>query len=221
MKYLKILGYLFGIAIVSLLYFLPDLFFPAGLTYGFAIAVYTKVCSKNVAGCTAIYWCEIANITSFTITSGEISAVTPATGKKFLKAGGDIDTIKRIQTGVGTPGGANISYTHRVEVAFSKPSTALNTLLNALADASPCGIYAIVTDGNGTSWLVGYNATDGNKRPLRLVQDNVDSGFSPAEDANKHLLALETVSGYVCLPFDSSLSAAILGGTATAFITYS
>ena len=219
MKYLKILGYLFGIAIVSLLYFAPDLFFPSGLVYGFAIAVYTKACSKNVAGCTALYWCEIANITSFTITSGEISAVTVATGKKFLKAGGDIDTIKRIQEGTGTPGGANISYRQRVEVAFSKPSTALNTLLNSLADASPCGIYAIVTDGNGTSWLVGYNATDTNKRPLRLVQDNLDSGFSPAEDANKNMVALETVSGYVCLPFDSTQNTAIAGGSA-AYITY-
>lgn len=218
-KYLKILSYLIGIAIISLLYFLPDLFFPAGITYGFAIAVYTKVCSKNVAGCTAIYWCEIANITSFTVTANEISAVTPATGKKFLKAGGNIDTIKRIQEGVGTPGGANMSYKHRVEVTFTKPSTALNILLNAVADASPCGMYAIVTDGNGTSWLVGYNVTDGNKRPLRLVQDNMDSGFSPAEDANKHIVAIETVSGYVCLPFDATQNTAISGGTAT-YITY-
>jgi len=208
-----ILSILFLLALI----FVPDLVLPSGLSFG-AIVVYTKVCAKNVSGNSAIYWCEIGNITSFTITTGEISAVTVATGKKFFKATAEIDTIIRTEEGVGTP--SNISYKHRVECKFNKPSTALNTLRNSLADASPCGIYAIVTDGNGTSWLVGYNATDTNKRPLRLVTDSVNSGAAPADaEGNRLTIALETDSGYVCLPFDATNNGTISGGTA-AFITY-
>ena len=215
-KTLNILYWVFGFAVIVAIFAIPELF-PAGVIYG-AIAVYTKACTKNVSGNSALYWCEVANITSFTITTGEISAVTPATGKKFFKAGAEIDTIIRTEEGVGTI--SNISYKHRIEAKFNKPSTALNTLRNSLADASPCGILAIVTDSNGTSWLVGYNATDGKNRPLRLVTDSVTSGAVPSEaEGSKLLIALETENGYVCLPFDSTLGGQISGGTAT-FITY-
>lgn len=211
-----IIGILSIVFLLALI-FVPDLVLPSGLSFG-AIAVYTKVCAKNVSGNTALYWCEISNITSFTITAGEISTVTVATGKKFLKADAEIDTIDRTEVETGT--GSNLSIKHTVMAKFNKPSTALNTLRNSLADASPCGIYAIVTDGNGTSWLVGYNATDTNKRPLRLISGTVNSGLTPADaEGNRYSITLETDNGYVCLPFDATNNGTIKGGTA-AFITY-
>lgn len=184
-----------------------------------AIAAFTKACSKNVGGNSAVYLTEASNVTAVTVSSGEITAaLTMASGKTFHEVQADLDSVVHTQEGAGTQ--QNIAYTHRVEMKFAKPSLALNTLRDSLANASPCGILAIVTDGNGTSWLVGYNATDGTNRALFLVTDSLNSGAEPAEDGAQAItIALECQSGYLSLPFDSTIGATITGGTA-AFITY-
>lgn len=183
-----------------------------------AIAVYTKTCAKNVGGNSAVYLTEAANIATITVTAGEISALTMDTGKTFHEIQSDLDSIVHTQEGEGTRN--NIAYTHRVEMKFSKPSVTLNTLRDELAAASACGILAIVTDGNGTSWLIGYNETDSYNRPLYLSNDSLNSGAEPNEDGSQLVtIALEGSSGYLSIPFDSTLGGNITGGTAP-FITY-
>ena len=183
-----------------------------------AIASYSKACSKNVGGNSAVYVTEATNLSSATVTAGEISAVTMATGKTFQEVQADLDSVVHTQEGAGSQN--NISYTHRVEMRFAKPSTELNTLRDSLADASPCGILCIVQDGNGESWLVGYNATDLTNRALYLATDSLNSGTEPAEeDSQAVTVALECQSGYLSLPFYDTLKASISGGSAT-FITY-
>jgi hypothetical protein len=212
-----ILGFaILAISIAGILH--PESLLPAGITGAFAIAVFQRACAKNVGGNATLFWTEMASMTSFSVTSGEISAVTPNAAARFMEAQGDIDSIMRKETGEGM--GNNIKYLHRLEVKFQKPSKELNTLRNALADASPCGILAIVQDNNGKCWLMGWNQTDLKLRGLRLKQDVIESGAKPSDEANQCMIALETESGYVCLPFDATLSAAILGKTATAFITF-
>jgi len=214
-----ILGFLIlAIAIAGIIS--PESLLPAGISGAFAIAVFNRTCSKNVGGNATVFWTEMASMTSFTVTGGEISAVTPNATARFMEAQGDIDTIIRKETGEGV--GNNIKYVHRLEVKFQKPSTTLNTLRNSLADASPCGILAIVQDNNGKFWLMGWNQTDLKLRGLRLKNDTIESGAKPSDDANQCTIALETESGYVCLPFDATLTTAILtkAAGATAFITF-
>jgi hypothetical protein len=184
-----------------------------------AIAAYTKACSKNVGGNSACYVTEAANLTTVTVTSGEISAALTMSGTEtFHEVQADLDSVLHTQEGEGSQ--SNIAYTHRVEMKFAKPSVELNTLRNSLADASACGILAIVTDGNGKSWLVGYNETDGTNRALYLANDSLNSGAEPAEDDGQAItVALECQSGYLSLPFDATIGATITGGSA-AFITY-
>lgn len=183
-----------------------------------AIAVFSKVCEKNVGGNSAVYLAEAPNLGTITITSGEISAVAMASGKTFHQAEHDLDGAKHTQEGAGTPN--NISYTHKVEMFFAKPSTLLNTFRDSLAAASPCGIVAIVRDGNGKCWMVGYNATDGTNRALRLVTDSMDSGNTPTDEAGQRVtITLQAISGYLSLPLDATLQAAVIAGTAT-FITF-
>jgi len=184
-----------------------------------AIAAYTKACSKNVGGNSAVYLTEATNVSAVTVTSGEISAAITMDGTTtFHEVQADLDSVIHTQEGTGTQ--SNISYTHRVEMRFAKPSVSLNTLRDSLADGSPCGLVAIVTDANGTSWLVGYNETDGTNRALYLAQDSLNSGAEPAEEDGQAItVALECQSGYLSLPFDSTIGATITGGTA-AFITY-
>lgn len=184
------------------------------------IAVFARVCAKNVAGNSAVYITEAANLTAVTVSSGEITAALTMNGATtFKKIGADIDSIRRVEEEEGM--GANIKITHRIEMKFSKASKELNTLRTALHDASPCGLIAIVTDGNGRSWLVGWNQSDTNTRGLKYRSGNLDSGVEPAqEDGNVLSMVLEGTSGYVAIPFDATIGATITGGSA-AFITYS
>ena len=187
-----------------------------GVTYAMAIAVYTKVCEKNVSGNARVFVAEMSGITSITVTSGEITAITATTAFKESQA--DIDSLIRTEVATGTR--SNISYLHRVEMKFAGPDLALNTFRNSLADASPCGMAAIVQDSNGECWLVGWNDTDTTSRGLFLVQDDTNSGALPSdEDAQNVTIALETLSGYLDLPFDSTITATIIGDTAP-FIDY-
>ncbi len=183
-----------------------------------AINVYSKTCSKNVGGNSAVFLTEAGNLASVTVTAGEISAISMTASETFHEAEADLDGILHTQEGAGNAN--NIAYTHRIEMYFAKPSATLNAFRDALADASPCGILAIIQDGNGNCWLVGYNATDGVKRSLRLVQNGMNSGNAPTdEDSQRVTVALEGISGYLSLPFDSTIAATIIGGTAN-FITY-
>lgn len=183
-----------------------------------AIAAFARTCGKNVTGNSAVYFTEKDNVATIAVTSGEISTITMESGVTFHQADVDIDTLIRTQEGEGVSG--NVKYTHRIEMKFSNLDANLNSFRDEIAAASVCGILAIVTDGNGNSWLVGYNETDAFTRPLRLVQDSDTTGAEPGEeDAGLATIALETQSGYLDLPFDDTLKAEISGGTAT-YITY-
>jgi hypothetical protein len=218
MKKIAILAALMTIAILALIaVFSPEAASVSGLSLA-AIAAFARTCGKNVTGNSSVYFTEKDNVSSVTVTAGEISAVTMESNKSFHQADVDIDTLIRTQEGEGVAG--NMKYTHRVEMKFSNLDANMNTFRDALADASACGILAIVTDGNGNSWLVGFNDTDQFSRPLRLVQDSDTTGAEPGEeDAGLTTIALECQSGYLDLPFDDTTKATISGGTA-AFITY-
>ena len=177
------------------------------------IAGFTKVCSKNVPGNSVVWLTESDNIASVTVATGEITALTMATGKTFSVFDVDQDTLIRMEEGTGT--GHNMSYVHSVEFALSKPSTHVRTAINNLADASPCGIVALIKDGNGTYWLEGYNEVDLLERGLKLVQDNTTSGTAPDDaEGSKSVIRLETKSGYKTLPVKSTSTVAVSGITA-------
>ena len=187
-----------------------------GVVTAMAIATYTKVCEKNVSGNARVFVAQMSGITSITVTAGEITAITATTAFKESQA--DIDSLIRTEVATGTR--SNISYLHRVEMKFAGPDLALNTFRNSLADASPCGMAAVVQDSNGECWLVGWNDTDTTARGLFLVQDDTNSGALPSDtDAQNVTVALETLSGYLDLPFDSTITATIIADTA-AFIDY-
>ena len=216
MKALKTILGVLTLMIIAIV--LAQITVEGGVGLAMAIATYTKACEKNTGGNTRVFIAEAANVSSVTVTANEVSAITMATGTFFYESQAEIDTVIRTEVAEGRR--ANISYTHRVEMQFGKPSTELNVFRDSLSAASPCGMIAIVQDANGNSWLVGYNETDTTNRGLFLVQDDTTSGALPSdEDGNIITLALETVSGFVDIPFDDTEKAAIIGDTAT-YIDY-
>jgi hypothetical protein len=177
-----------------------------------SLAKFQRVCAKNVSGCQALYVAEQANVTALTVTSGEISAVTGADAFKEIEA--DIDSINW-ETSSEKVGLAGIVYRNTISWMISKMRLAMNTLREALADGSPCGFLAIVTDGNAQNWLVGYSENDLKNRPLRLQTETGKTGQGLTEaEGNVMNFSLQNECGGLVIPFDSNTNADINAGTA-------
>ena len=178
-----------------------------------ALPGFTKICAKNTPGMSLLWLIEASSVTASTIVADEITVLTLLTSTAFKVYEVDQDTLVRGEEGVGTS--SNISYVHSIDFTLAKPTAAMRTSINALADASPCGMIAIMRDGNGLYWVVGYNATDGNSRGLKLVTDSTTSGAAPDdEDGQKTTIRLETKSGFKQLPVAAASTVAVGGITA-------
>ena len=182
-----------------------------------AIAKYSKTCGKNVPGNSRLFFVEAANISTITVTSNEISAVTMSNTAKFREFGADIDSIKFTIEGTGS---ASYSEVQKLEAKFSKKTTALITAKNSLLDAVACGVAIIRVDNNGSAWLSGYTLKDKNRRAYNKITTNFDTGAKPSDEGTAaYTIALEAEGFDDELPFDTTLNTAIVGGTAT-FIDY-
>ena len=185
------------------------------------IAKYIKSCGKNIPGNKyQFYITEVANVTSVTETSNEISAVTMAGGAKMQRATAEIDSIQfTSEATFATAGGHNQTLT----LKFGNRSTALETFLSSLVDGVACGLIAVWVDNNGKAWCMGASAAakEGTTRPINGMTANFDSGLLITDtDVSAYTVTLTRLSGYAPLPFDSTLTAAIIGGSA-AFIDWS
>lgn len=178
-----------------------------------ALVKFARTCAKNTSGASVLAIAEVANVTGITVTSGEISAVTGTTPFKQIDV--DQDSLKWDEN-VEKVGNNNIKVTETVDFAISRPDKTSATLMQSLIDGSPCGLMAIVLDGNGKAWLVGYNAVDGMNRPLRLNSAPRTTGQSPSDEGGQTMqVQLGTEGGGLALPFDTTLTGAIVGGTST------
>ena len=182
-----------------------------------AIAKYSKTCGKNVPGNSRLFFVEAGNISSITVTSNEISAVTMSDTTKFREFGADIDSIKFTIEGTGS---ASYSEVQKLEAKFSKKTTALITAKNSLLDAVACGVAIIRVDNNGSAWLSGYTVKDKNRRAYNKITTNFDTGAKPSDEGTAaYTITLEAEGFDDELPFDTTLNTEIVGGTAT-FIDY-
>ena len=89
-----------------------------------AIANYTRTCGKNVPGNNKVYITEKDNISSITVTAGEVSAVTMATGLTFHELQADKSTVRRKQDETFNNG--VLAITHSLELSFKGLSKDLN-----------------------------------------------------------------------------------------------
>lgn len=177
-----------------------------------ALAIFTRTCAKNVSGAAKIYICEAANATVITLTTGEVSTLTAATS--FMRVDADQETISWEQTPEKV-GANNTKIINVIDFQITTPKTATNTFLQALIDGSPCGLLAIITDGNGQNWLVGYNTTDLKSKPLRLNSGKQKTGKTMSEvDGGTIAIQLGCECGGLAVPFDTTNNGTINGLTA-------
>ena len=182
-----------------------------------AITKYTKTCGKNIPGSSRIFFTEAANITSITVTDDQVSALTMESNTNFAEFAADLDSIKMTVEGKGS---TSYSKTLKLEAKFSKKTKDLIAAESALADAVACGVAVIRVDNNGYAWLSGYTLNDKNKRAYTKITSTFDSGTKPSdEDTAAYTITLEAEGFEDEMPFDATLTAAIVGGTAP-FIDY-
>jgi len=182
-----------------------------------AIANYSKSCSQNTPGNVFLAFSEVDNIDTVTISGGEITALTMDGVTKFHEFDSELDGIKVMMEGTG---GSNFFQTNKIEAKFAKLTKELITAKQSLVDAMVCGLAAIFIDGNGQAWLAGYNDTEKKRRPLNKITANFDSGNKPSDEGlAQYTITCEGESALDVVPFDSTLTAAIVGETST-FIEY-
>lgn len=208
----KYIGYIAGIALLIVLLF-PGMFLPAGVTGAFALAIFTQACAKNVSGASKVFVAEKAAATAFTIVTGEITAITGTT--PFMRVDAMQDSVSWSEVGEQV-GLNNWKITNTVEFDIMPPATATNTFLQALIDGSPCGLFALILDGNSQCWVVGHNATDVRERPLRLNKQDQKTGKGLGEaEGNTARITLQNECGGKALPLAAAANATVLAGTAT------
>jgi hypothetical protein len=187
-----------------------------------AIAKFIKSCSKNDPGIRHEFFAtEIANITSVTETSGEVtSAITMSGGTSFKRIQADLDSVQfKADAKFKTSGG----YTQQLVARFSRPRKDLNILLESLREAVACGMAIIFVDNNAQPWIWGANAAtkEGITRAINQMEVAADSGvLITDEDMQSVTITFTRLSGYPPTPFDTTIGNTILGGTA-AFIAWS
>jgi hypothetical protein len=185
-----------------------------------SISVYTKTCAKNVSGITKVLWTEIGNIATVTIGTGEVTAITMDTGKKFQEHNCEIDSVELKMDGEAS----TVAFqTNSIEMGFAKLSTAMLAMKTALIDGAACGLAGIAKDGNGQWYLVGYNDTEKADRPLNNVKHNFTSGKKPDDKAgNMFTITVSGISGYDIVPFNTTLNTSLSAEStaATAFCTF-
>jgi hypothetical protein len=79
--------------------------------------------------------------------------------------------------------------THSLEFKLDRMNEDARLEIEALADASPCGLLAIVMDANAQMWVLGYSEKFLKERPLRLKTAAGTTG-KKLDDANGETLTL-------------------------------
>ena len=210
-KLIKYGGISLGIILLFSMIF-PHLFFPVGVTVC-TLGIFTQVCAKNTSGASVIYIAEKAVATAFTISSTpfEITAVTGTT--PFMRVDAIQDSVEWNEEGARV-GLNNWSIKNTINFDIMAPNKTTNVFLQALLDSSPCGLYAIILDGNGVAWVVGINTVDLGNRPLRMGKQShkTGKGLSVAE-GNVITLTMENECSGLAIPLNSTLTAMVVAGS--------
>jgi len=179
-----------------------------------AITALARTCTANKSGVNGLWVCEVADVGTPTVASGEITALTGTA--TYHKCNAEIDEIEVTEDVEVTGNGSKV--TQKVIFKVINMTTTTAVYFQALIDASPCGIVGIYLDANNKAWLLGWNESDLSNRPMRVISNAKKTGKAPGEDGNNATMTLQAIMTKPALPFNSTLSGTIAAGSA-AFLT--
>jgi len=179
-----------------------------------AIVKYSKACGKSSPGLVFLAF-SIASEVGFTITTGEISAVTPVTPATtpFKHWKFELDMAERTED---MKSSKITSVEQGVEVTFSTASKELREAIESLSAAMSCYVYALIVDGTGKGWVVGFDPKYGSNRALNKMEDSYKSGKAMTEeDGNASTIKVTGTLSCKAYPLTSALVDDIIDQSAT------
>jgi len=154
-----------------------------------ALAGFTKACSAHTPGLTRLILFGSSSIeldaTTALSADSELTLLAVDTIAKAQEYVVDRYGLKATFEGKSDDSGLKV-FTHKLEVHISKITGALRKELNAILDEAVCGITAIITDANGTSWIYGLTHSGAviaaTQIGMGVESANFDSGMKLDED---------------------------------------
>lgn len=133
-------------------------------------------CGPRRSGVAQIFLIETPDLDGFTINpSGtDWTAATPVTGKVFKKyefKKGEAELVMN-----PTPANGIVSSENSIEWNMDKLSQASRDAVQEIADASVCGLIAIVVTNQKDQWVLGYDKEFGKEYYLELTSGTGTSG---------------------------------------------
>lgn len=150
------------------------------------LAGLTRDCAANVGGIKAVYIANIDDVSSVTLTSGVISAITMDTGKKFKAY-----YFKRGQASMTSTPAFNDANEYAGEdtvlsLTFLRQDASKRLEMAALSVGE---LAVIVLDNNGTYWYLGYDnpvfRTGGEAPTGAAATDTNSYGLELTDRANQ------------------------------------
>jgi len=180
------------IAIAACYFVINDLFtsVAGGASIAFALAGYVRPCTAKSSGIRKLYLTEKANVTDFTLAGELFTAVTMDGAAVFYEYEFEQDTCSMKET-VSFENSCK-KVTHDIEVKLDQMTEDTRLEIEALADASHCGLIGFAIDMNGNQWTLGYSDELKKDRPLRMVTATGDTGKA-LTDASGETLAFQAI----------------------------
>lgn len=134
------------------------------------LAGIARDCATNMGGIKTVYIANAADVSTVTLTSNVVTAITMETAKKFYKYEFSLGTSSMTSTWqVSAENGTKYVETDLVMV-FNRMDSTKRLEIVALAQAE---LVVVVEDNNGNMWYLGYeepvmmSAGDGNSGTAR------------------------------------------------------
>ena len=164
------------------------------------LAGLAKDCSANRGGIVEVYIANFADVTAVTLTSGEVTAITMDTGKKFkaysfAKNTGNLTSTYTFDSASGVK-----FVTSQLLLQFNRMETTKRVELTALALGD---LRVIVKDANGKYFLLGYD------EPVNASAGDGQTGTARS-DANRYTITLEDNSAEMPYEVSSSVISGVI-----------
>lgn len=113
---------------------------------------FTLDCRDAVGGLKEVYFIELDNVSSYTESSGTISAITKASGKVFRKWSLVTDTSSITETITGSRANGSIFYAQAMQIIVNKMRVAVRNEIKLMAQNR---LVAVAVTMEGTAFLLG------------------------------------------------------------------
>ncbi|MDR1347750.1 MAG: hypothetical protein LBJ63_04870 [Prevotellaceae bacterium] len=159
-----------------------------------ALTGFQKICQKVTSGIIQIGLIEVADFDSATLDetpSDNYNTIELATGKKFKKYQFQ-ENEAEFQENAAAENNI-ISFTKNLIFKLDVMSNDSRAAVSEIADASTCGLIAVIKRPGQKVMLIGYTEEEKKERPLKLSATTGTTGKAPS-DAQGEEITLTCIS---------------------------